>query len=160
MKNKTKVLYDNTIVDYDEWYKIYQEECDENEEECYDRESNEFYEWVGDMLSMDWDDFITNLEYDKESNAECFVIGSLGLWNESVDVERKFDTLRKAIMECIVDCDYITITETNGVINVRGIHHDGRNYFSIYKLNKKGCNVVNHDLLYKRHYHKKFNIQF
>ena len=160
MKNKTKVLFDNTIVDYDEWYVSYKEYCLDNDIVCKDRESNDFYEWVGDMLSMDWEDFNTNLEYDKESNAECFVVGSLGLWNGNVDVESKFDTLRKAITECIVGCDYITITETNGVINVRGIHHDGRNYFSIYKLNKKGCNVVNHDLLHKKHYHKRFNIQF
>ena len=158
MKNKTRILYDNNNVDYDEWFKIYQEDCYENEEECFDRESNDFYEWVGEMLSMDWEDFNDNLKYDNENNTECIVIGSLGLWNGRKEVQQKFDTLRKAISACIGNCDYITITETNGVINVVSIHHDGRNYFEIHKLNKKGCNCVNEDLLVKTHYHKRFCI--
>ena len=160
MTSKTKTLYDNNNIDYDLWYENYVEECQEYEEEYYDRESNEFYEWVGDMLNMEWEDFDTNLEYDTESNAECVVIGSLGLWYGRENVQQKFDTLRKAISACISNCDYITITETNGVIYVTSIHHDGRNSFEIHKLNKKGCDVMNEELLHKKHYHKRFNIQF
>ena len=157
---KSKVLFDNRSINYDEWYSFYEEYCLDNDIICKDRESNDFYEWVGETLNMDWDDFFTNLKYDKDNNCECVVLGSLGLWYGRREIQANFVTLKEALYKCVGCGEYITISENNGVIEVIVSHHDGTNYFDIHKLNKKGIELVNKELLYKKHYHKRFNIQY
>ena len=160
MKNETKLLFDNYDINYDEWYEIYKENCLENEDKCYGRESEQFYNWVWEMVNIKWEDFNLNLKCDKNNNTECVVIGSLGLWWGRKDVQANFSTLSEAIDKCIGNSEYIIIYQNNGVIELKVIHHDGTNNFEIHKLNKKGINLMNKDLLYKEHYHKKFNIEF
>jgi hypothetical protein len=70
------------------------------------------------------------------------VVGTLGLWHGKVDINpRRFEKLEDAINTCVSGCDYIIITENDGVINIKGIHNDGTNQFNIYKLNEQGLEV-------------------
>jgi hypothetical protein len=92
-----------------------------------------------DQLQIYWDEFMSDLEYDDKNNSECIVIGSVGRWNGRFNIEVSyFDYLEDAIKKCVENCDYCTITENDGVINILAIHHDGRNEFEIRKLTDIG----------------------
>jgi hypothetical protein len=89
------------------------------------------------------------------------VLGSMGLWNGTVEIEpHKFGTLYDAVMVCLRDADYCIIKDNNGVIEISIPHHDGNNYFTIHKLNKKGLEIQDRLKLDKECYFKKFNIYF
>jgi hypothetical protein len=128
----------------------------------YDEDSERFLNWLYDSLSMDWDDLMTNIKYDKNNNVDCVVVGSLGLWDGRHDIDAKhFPTLDRAINTCVSGCDYIIITENEGVINIKGIHHDGTNNFEIHKLNDKGYDAHCDDNdLNNTIYFDKFNFGF
>ena len=66
MENKGYVIYDNHNVDYDEWYEEFKDWCYDNDIDVanYDKDSDNFHEWVWNTLNMYWDDFIYNLRYD------------------------------------------------------------------------------------------------
>lgn len=137
----SRTLYDNHNINYTEWFEAFKEYCMDNDIDHtqYNEESERFLNWLYDSLSMDWDDLMTNIKHDKNNNVDCIVVGSLGLWDGRHDIDAKhFPTLDRAIVACISGCDYIDITENEGVIYIKGIHHDGTNNFEIHKLNAKG----------------------
>lgn len=137
----TYTIYDNHNINYTEWFEKFKEYCQDNDIDAtpYDEYSDKFHQWIYDTLSMEWDDMLLNLKYDKNNNVDCVVTGTLGLWDGRHNIDTKhFPTLEKAIYACITNCEYIVITEEEGVINVTATHHDGTNYFEIHKLNAKG----------------------
>lgn len=166
MENKGYVIYDNHNVDYNEWYEEFKDWCCDNDIDVsnYDENSEKFHNWVWNTLNMYWDDFIYNLQHDKDNNVDCVVTGKVGRWNGNFEiVATHFATLEKAIYACIKDCDYITITQTeDGAIDVWAAHHDGSHSFTIHKLNEKGydakCDEDND--LNNEKYFDKFCIQY
>ena len=166
MENNGYVIYDNHNVDYDEWYEEFKGWCYDNDIDVsnYDEDSDNFHEWVWNTLNMYWDDFIYNLQHDKDNNVDCVVTGKVGRWNGNFEiVATHFATLEKAIYACIKDCDYITITQTeDGAIDVWATHHDGSHSFTIHKLNERGYDAKcdeNNDLNNEK-YFDKFCIQY
>lgn len=159
-----RTLYDNYDINYTEWFEAFKEYCMDNDIDHtqYNEDSERFIDWLHDSLSMDWDDLMTNIKYDKNNNVDCVVVGSLGLWNGRHDIDAKhFPTLDKAINTCVSGCDCIIITENEGVINIKGIHHDGTNNFEIHKLNEKGYDAHCDDKeLNDEKYFDKFNFGF
>ena len=136
-----RVLYDNYDINYTEMFNDFQEWCEVNDIDGsqYDDESSRFFEWVNEQMAIDFDNFITNIEYSND-NDECVVEGKVGRWNGTFEIEPKnFGTTLSAIMTCIDGCDYYTIKLIDGIIEVVSTHHDGTNVFSIHKLvnNKK-----------------------
>jgi hypothetical protein len=164
MENKGYVMYDNYNVDYDEWYEEFKDWCYDNDIDAsnYGKDSENFHNWVWNTLNMYWDDFIYNLQHDKDNNVDCVVIADLGLWYGRRDCVKHFSTLESAIYACIKDCDYITITLVDGIIKVRASHHDGTNYFEIHKLNEKGYDAEcdEDDDLNNEEYFDKFCVQY
>ena len=166
MGNKDYVIYDNHNVNYDDWYEEFKDWCYDNDIDVsnYDKHSERFYEWVWNTLIMYWDDFIYNLQHDKDNNVDCVVTGKVGRWNGNFEiVATHFATLEKAIYACIKDCDYITITQTeDGAIDVWAAHHDGSHSFTIHKLNERGydakCDKDND--LNNEKYFDKFCVQY
>lgn len=156
-----KTIHDNYNINYEEWYHEFVDYCKENNlENIYDEDSDVFYNWVYDTLNMNLDDFFTNLKYDKENNTDCIITGTIGKWNGNFDIyPTKCNTLYDAIIKCIRECDYFVITENNGVIHITSMHHDGRNYFEIHKLNDL-ADDIDEDLLTNEKYHSSFNIQY
>lgn len=168
-----RTLYDNYNINYDDWYEDFQDwiginSIDEDFNKWItsvptDKDSQTFFDWLYDSLSMNWDDLMANIKYDKNNNVDCVVTGSLGLWDGRHDIDTKhFPTLDRAINACISGCDYIIITENEGVINIKGIHHDGTNCFEIHKLNAKGYDThceSDNDLNNEK-YFDKFNFGF
>ena len=164
MENKGYVIHDNHNVDYKEWFEEFKSYCEDNNIDFskYDEDSQYFHEWVWDTLNMYWEDFILNLQHDKDNNVDCVVVADLGLWYGRRDAVKHFPTLEKAIYACVRDCDYITITLVDGVIKIRASHHDGTNYFEIHKLNAKGYDAYceyDEDLNNEK-YFDKFCIQY
>lgn len=161
----SRTLYDNHNINYTEWFEGFKEYCVDNDIDHtqYNEDSEYFHNWIYDILSMDWDDLMCNIKYDKNNNVDCVVTGSLGLWDGRHDIGTKhFPTLDRAINACVSGCDYIIITENEGVINIKGIHHDGTNCFEIHKLNAKGYDAhceSNNDLNNDK-YFDKFNFGF
>lgn len=159
-----RTLYDNHNINYAECFEAFKEYCMDNDIDHtqYNEDSERFLNWLYDSLSMDWDDLMDNIKYDKNNNVDCVVTGSLGLWDGRHDIDAKhFPTLDRAINACISGCDYIIITENEGVINIQGIHHDGTNNFEIYKLNAKGYDAHCEDKdLNNKKYFDKFKIEW
>lgn len=160
----SRTLYDNYNINYTEWFEAFKEYCMDNDIDHtqYNEDSERFLNWLYDSLSMDWDDLMTNIKYDKNNNVDCVVTGGLGLWDGRHDIDAKhFPTLDKAINACVSGCDYITITENEGIVNIKGIHHDGTNNFEIHKLNDKGYDAHCDDKdLNNEKYFDKFDLGF
>jgi hypothetical protein len=158
----TKTMYDNHNIKYAAWFESFEDFCAINDIDCaqYNEDSDFFHEWVHDTLSIEWDDMLFNLKHDRENNVDCVVIGFVGRWNGKFEVMPKhFSSLENAIYACVKGCDYITITEDDGVVNVLGYHHDGCNTFEIHKLNEKGYDAKCEDKdLNNEKYFDKFNI--
>lgn len=158
-----RTLFDNYDFSYTEMYNDFVEwcECNEIDHTQYNDESEYFHNWVWDNLHQEWEDFMLNIEYDKENMENFIVIGSVGLWNGRYDIQPQFfGTLSKAIKACVYKSEYCIITEENGVINITIIHHDGRNYFSIHKLNKRATDFSDAEKLIKSYYHSKIKLNF
>lgn len=160
----SRTLYDNHNINYTEWFEAFKEYCMDNDIDHtqYNEDSERFINWLYDSLSMDWDDLMTNIKHDKNNNVDCIVVGSLGLWDGRHDIDTKhFPTLDRAIVACVSGCDYITITENEGIVNIKGIHHDGTNNFEIHKLNAKGYDAHCEDKdLNNEKYFDKFKIEW
>ena len=158
-----RTLFDNCDFSYTEMYCDFVEWCKDNgiDHTQYNDESDYFHKWLWDSINQDWEIFIDNIEYDKENMEDFIVVGSLGLWNGRHDIQPQcFGTLSKAIKACVSNCEYSIITEENGVINITAIHHDGRNYFSIHKLNKRAIDFSDTNKLAKSYYHSKIKLSF
>ncbi len=159
-----KTLYNNYDINNSLWFSDFKEWCNDNNIDStqYNEDSEYFIQWIYDTLALYWDDLMTNLEYDKENNVYCVVTGSVGKWNGRFEIEPKhFATLKDAIIACTNNCDFIVITEEKGAINIRGIHHDGTNLFTIHKLNEKGYDAHYEDKdLNNEEYFDIFNIEW
>lgn len=145
MAKRIKVTYYNNY-DYDlDFYKEAYQECyDLTDEEMAEVTYNEFYEFLNDQLSMEWDDFCENLKYSKNNDVPCVIIGTLGLWHGRKDiVPVACDDLQTAINKCINNMDYVSIKQNCGHLEVSAVHHDGTNTFEIYLLNDRGINAKN-----------------
>lgn len=155
------ILYDNSNIDYTGLYEEFKSYCIDNgiDYTKYPNDSTYFFEWVDNLLLQEWEDFEHNISYSEDGKQECVVLGSLGLWYGECNIKpKKFDNLLKAILTCIRNIDYVQISFEDGRINVNSIHHDGTNSFSIYKLNKKGRNIVDTDKLNNKNYHAKYKL--
>ena len=114
-------------------YEDYLEFCEINEIEPDDENSNAFYEWLAEERENAFGDLEMNLSFSK-FNGPVTVCGSLGLWWGRPTIEpKKFDTLWDAIVACAQDVDDIIVTLEKGILKVQGLHHDGRNVFTIHR---------------------------
>lgn len=155
-----RTLFDNYNINDEAWLEAYKEHCEINEIEMPTdvENSNEFYEWQSEMLSMEWEDLLGNIESNWDNDVNCVVTGKVGRWNGTFDIEPKaFPSLRIAINTCASNMDYVIVTEDEGIIKVEAIHHDGRNNFEIHKLNSKGLEAYcNDEDLDNEEYYEKF----
>lgn len=120
-------------------YEDYLDYCKANDIEPQDEDSEHYYEIVGDLLSWDYNDLITNLKHCVYNKQKWAVEGMLGLWNGHVQIVPKvFDNLLDAIYACVHKCDYIKITKNYSTIEVEAIHHDGTNRFTLKCLSDLG----------------------
>ena len=123
-----------TYEDYVEW-------CEENDRIPCGEDSGDFYAWREEEARTNWDADLMNIEYCKEYNVPCVVMGRLGLWWGQPEIQpERFDSVINAIEKCVDGGDiHNALVEWNdGVITVEAYHHDGCNTFTIKALSKKG----------------------
>jgi len=133
------VIATNKVNTSDFCYEDYLEYCEDMDIEPHDEYSDEYYEWCADETYTNFECDMDNIKYCKQYNVPVAIEGTLGLWWGKPTIEAVvMDNVYDAIMECIENCDYITIEFDNGVINVYATHHDGTNCFTIHALSNKG----------------------
>ena len=126
-------------------YKDYKEYCEDYNMEVGTEWSWDYLNWKNEMTEEDWECTMANIKYSK-NNGRCIVAGALGLWDGRRTIkERVFDSLIDAI-NAINTNDYIEIYEGDGEIEVRSIHHDGTNIFTIRPIGKRGDRKSNDEI--------------
>lgn len=157
-KTNVKVLelYNDFEINYDDWREEYAEITDDDSVLNSRDNDSSFYNWVWDCLNIEWESFLSNLQYYKH-DGECVVIGNVGKWNGRFDiVPHKFECLKDAVLACVKSADNVIVNLKDGHLEVVEIHHDGRNYYEIYLLNKLGRVTSGADLS-KSSYYRKIN---
>ena len=137
------VLYDTTYIpDYEE-YKKY---CEENNCEPQSDYSKDYWDYVSDRCSMEYNDFIFNMENSTQANKPCLLTGSCVLWNGVREIiPHKFSDALSAVKKAYGSCDELIVKQEDEIIKVEALHHDGSNYFEIHPLTEYGEKILKDD---------------
>lgn len=121
----------NGAVGYE--YEDYLEFCEMNRLTPVQKDSAEFYEWVDEAVSINYDSDMENIKFCDAYNVPVVVTGTLGLWDGSHEIlPRKFDSVHDAIVRCFSQSiNDIEVIWEDGTITVYAYHHDGTNVFEI-----------------------------
>lgn len=102
-------------------------------------------ERLADSYRETWrDDEFDNIKWllktlQERIKAPKYVVkGTVGLWNGPQRGIAIKNTLEDAFWFAVSDCELEKMTEEDGALNIEVSHHDGRNYFSIRPMSKKG----------------------
>lgn len=92
------------------------------------------------MIEDESDDFWCHVRCASQSLPGKFlVVADLGLWDGRHAGGKIFDSLEQALKTCADRMDNFDVYEDRyGNLLAAGHHHDGSNYFRIYKLTAKG----------------------
>lgn len=146
-KNETTypkaVLCDTTYIpDYME----YKEYCEENNCEAQAEDSQDYWDYVSERRSMEYNDFISNMENSVKVNKPCLLNGSCDLWNGKHEIiPYKFSDVLSAIKKAYSSCDDLIVKQEDGIIKVKALHHDGSNCFEIVPLTEYGEKILKDD---------------
>lgn len=92
-----------------------------------------------DMVKFDAENFWESVESVDLGGDVCRIEANLGLWYGHRKAHGVEVTLKAAIQRCIDGMDDFEVYETPyGKLCVVGHHHDGTNYYEIFKTNAKG----------------------
>ena len=99
------------------------EELIANEDALYEHQADRHDIWCNDEMC--------NL--DTEINTKIIAIASVGLWNGRHTGYKELSYNLSDIFRVWDSCDYIKLSQKNGNIIGKGIHHDGTNYVTFRK---------------------------
>ena len=95
------------------------------------------WKWLHDSLDINAEHFWNEVR--SHSEGIWLVIADIGTWQGRFDGGRVFDNLHSALCAVCENLDGITIEEdAHGSIHATGCHHDGTNYYDIYRLSPRG----------------------
>ena len=94
------------------------------------------YDYLRMCLDNDFDDFKINFKEELD-NHYYVVTGTVGRWDGRYSGGIVVNGLDE-IMKLLRDCEYISIVDNNGHLEIKGSHHDGTNYFEVRELTDKG----------------------
>lgn len=135
MKKQNLVLCDTTIVPS---YEDYKDWCEMNEVEPQSEDSDDYWRFVYNTQSDEWEDLIMNVRYSKLNFQKWVITGSLGLWYGTRDISpRVSDSLESALRLCCNGDDAI-VKKCGSRLKVQVLHHDGRNNFELRALSDLG----------------------
>ena len=136
-------LCDTTYIpDYEE----YKENCEANELEPQGDGSGDFWDFVSESRSIEYDTFILNMQDSAQAQQPCLLTGSCGLWDGTHEIiPYKFRNVISAIVKAYKSCDDLIVNQEDGVIKVESFHHDGRNRFEIRPLTEHGKQALEND---------------
>ena len=67
-------------------YEEYKENCEENNCEPQADNSDDYWDYVSERRSLEYDDFISNMENSAQAEQPCLLTGSCGLWNGTREI--------------------------------------------------------------------------
>ena len=136
-------LCDTTYIpDYEE----YKENCEVNEIEPQGEGSDDYWDFVSESCSIEYDTFILNMHDSVQAKQPCLLTGSCGLWDGTREImPYKFSNVISAIVKAYKSCDDLIVKQEDGVIKVESFHHDGRNRFEIRPLTEHGKQMLKDD---------------
>ena len=113
----------------------------EDDVDCDWEEDNDtdFMDWENTQKGYDFDDLIANLNCSSIKYKMCAIVGSVGTWRGSFEIEPYFcKDIETAIYKCVEGCEIRSIIRKANHIEVNVYHHDGSNSFNIFVLNDLG----------------------
>ena len=136
-------LCDTTYIpDYEE----YKENCEANDCKPQAEDSQDYWDYVSERQSFEYDEFILNMKNSAKAEQPCLLTGSCGLWNGTREImPYKFSDALSAVKKAYGSCDDIIVKQEDGVIKVEALHHDGRNRFEIRPLTEHGKQALEDD---------------
>ena len=136
-------LCDTTYIpDYEE----YKENCEANDLEPQGEGSGDYWDFVSESRSIEYDTFILNMQSSAQAQQPCLLTGSCGLWDGTHEIiPYKFRNVISAIVKAYKSCDDLIVNQEDGVIKVESFHHDGRNRFEIRPLTEYGKQALEND---------------
>ena len=136
-------LCDTTYIpDYEE----YKEYCEANGFEPQAEGSNDFWDYVSERRSIEYDDFVFNMQNSTQAQQPCLLTGSCGLWDGTREImPYKFTNALSAVIKAYGSCDDLIVSQEDGVIKVESFHHDGCNRFEIRPLTENGKQALEDD---------------
>lgn len=124
-------------------YEEYKEEMEDRGFKASEEGSEGYWYDIEQMTTDYWDDMFVSLKYSPYAKEKVMIIGKVGKWNGNFDINPVLcNNPMDAIEKCIGSCDDCEINMVDGHIEVIAKHHDGRNYFEIHFLSKKGYNEI------------------
>ena len=136
-------LRDTTYIpDYEE----YKEYCEANGFEPQAEGSNDFWDYVSERRSIEYDDFVLNMQNSTQAQQPCLLTGSCGLWDGIREImPYKFTNALSAVIKAYGSCDDLIVSREDVVIKVESFHHDGCNRFEIRPLTEHGKKMLEDD---------------
>lgn len=121
----------------EEDYKLY---CEDNNMEYDETNDSDYYAWLSDQEGFDFETMLDDCTYSKYKNYSVLVEGSVGTWRGRFEHDQTmFKSFKDAIYACIGrSCEIDKIVRIGNRIEVTAIHHDGRNYHTLYFLTPLG----------------------
>lgn len=121
----------NGAVGYE--YDDYLEFCEMNRMTPGQKDSVEFYEWVDEEVSINYESDMENIKFCDAYNVPVVLTGTLGLWDGRHEIlPIRFDSVHDAIVRCFSQSiQDIEVIWEDGTIKVYAYHHDGTNVFEI-----------------------------
>jgi hypothetical protein len=118
-------------------YRFY---CDGNEIEFDETNDSDYYAWLSDQENLDFEEMLYDCMYSKLKNCSVLVEGSVGTWRGRFEHKQTtFPDFKSAIYACMGrDCEISKVVKIGNRVDVTAIHHDGRNYHSLYFLTPLG----------------------
>lgn len=118
----------------------YKDYCLDNDMEYDETNDSEYYNWIAEQEEWDFENMLDECTYSKYKNYSVLVEGSIGTWRGRFEHgQAVFDSFKDAIYACIGrSCEINKVERIGNRIEVTAIHHDGRNYHTLYFLTPLG----------------------
>lgn len=136
MKKGTKIIktpievFDTRNYGYEYWAEYCEQEGIEY------NESNVDWDFISDVMHDDYEVLLDEISH-KFGFADFVVSGYLGLWNGRPRIQNKiFGSFSSAMRACLSCADDYVISYNNWGIQVRAMHHDGTNCFTISPIKR------------------------
>lgn len=159
-RNETAIKREITLIDtlnvnYNDYHEDFKDFCEINGYELRGKGDDmeglymggkvRFYDWVAESINDDLNDFWGNLRRVKRGKyIDYYVVtGSLGLWYGRRDgICETFDNLYDALNKCACDAYDIIVKCDGKKVEFENHHHDGTNYFTIFRITWKDSDKI------------------
>lgn len=135
-------LFTSIIEDYHQLRKDYEDIC---EEMGIEPKEDGQYEWFYDVVNDDFDNFLYELKALEKKYPYNYYLceGSVGRWCGRCEGGTISNSIVDIVQKLARNVDDLELKlNDEGQIEFTGLHHDGRNYYTITMLNLRANKVI------------------